>query len=206
MARMTLDTPLTEEEQRFAADNHDLVRQYLNIRRLPLEEWYDVAIFRYLLSVRKWFVTPELHRYRFKTIAFGAMRSAVWNERVRQRKRIKTISLEETIPGIDEITYSDTVTYQNLNFIPYTGGEDVNIKYNVKLPERKQFRGGAKSDEVIAIESFMTGKMKNMCFEYDKEDEAKRKLASIQTYRRTKNHKHIYDVYRNENCIYIVRL
>lgn len=41
------------------------------------------------------------------------------------------------------------------------------IKYNVQAPPRRGF-GSAKSEEVKAIEDFLTsGNAKNMCFEYD---------------------------------------
>lgn len=51
------------------------------------------------------------------------------------------------------------------------------IKYNVQAPPKKAFNGGAKSEEVKAIEDFLTsGNAKNMCFEYGTEKEAKTKL------------------------------
>ncbi len=201
-----LNSPLTVEEQQFAIDNHYLISKYLNIRRLPFDEWYDVVIFRYLRSVKRWFAIPELHKHNFEIVAFYAMRSAIGNEQRRQSRQIKTISLDEVIPGTDGISYGETVTYDNLVYINFKGGEDMNIKYNVQLPERKSFRGAVKSDEIIALESFLLGKMKNMCFEYDTPEEAKKKLSCIQAYRRKNDHKNIYDVYRNENCIYTVRL
>ena len=77
----------------------------------------------------------------------------------------------------------------------------------MQLPERKSFRGARKSDEILAIENFlkMRGK-KNMCFEYESDAEAKKRLSSIQSYRRRENQKEVYDVYRTEKCVYIVRL
>lgn len=207
MRKSKYESPLTPEEQDFAAENHDLIRKYLSIRRLPYDEWYDVVIFRCLLSVKRWFAIPELHKHNFEIIAFYAMRSAIGHEQEKQKRRIKTISLDEVIPGTDGMTYAETVTYDNLDYTNYKGGEeDMNIKYNVELPERKTFRGGEKSDEVIALEGFLTGKMKNMCFEYEEAAEAKKKLAAIQAYRRKQNHKEIYDVYRVENSLFIVRL
>ena len=168
MRKSKYEAPLTEEEQSFAAENHHLIRKYLNIRKLPFDEWYDVVIFRYLLSVKRWFAIPELHKHNFEIIAFYAMRSAIGHELEKQKRRINPISLDEVIPGTDGMTFSDTVTYDNLNFVNYEGGEDMEIKYDVQLPERKSFRGAAKSDEILAIETFlkMKGK-KNMCFEYD---------------------------------------
>ena len=203
-----LNSPLTLEEQQFAIDNHYLISKYLNIRKLPFDDWYDIVIFRYLRSVKRWFAIPELHEHSFEIIAFYAMRSAIGGELAKQGRRIQTVSIDETIPGTDGMKYADTVTYNNLKYIPYgeSEGESMNISYNVKLPERKSFRGAQQSDEIIAINGFLTGTMKNMCFTYDTPEEAKKRLASVQSYRRTKGHKEIYEAYRNENCVYIVRL
>lgn len=208
MGKHIQETPLTQEEQKFAEENIELIKLYLNIRKLPVDEWYDVVVFWYLLSVKRWFCTPELHQYKFKTIAFTAMQSAVWNEMQKMNRRIKTISLDEEIPGTDGITYLEGITYKNLNYIGYMGleREEMNIKYNVQLPERKSNYVGRKSDETIAIEGFLLGKMKNMCFEYDTDEEAKKKLSVVQANRRKNKHQKVYDVYRVKNCIYVVRL
>lgn len=53
MRKDPLNTPLTDEEQKFATDNHYLVFKYLRLRKLPPDEWYDVVIFRYLRSVKR---------------------------------------------------------------------------------------------------------------------------------------------------------
>ncbi len=50
-------TPLTVEERQFAEDNHQIVFKYLRSRKLDPDEYYDVVIFRYLLSVKK--MVPE---------------------------------------------------------------------------------------------------------------------------------------------------
>ena len=42
------------------------------------------------------------------------------------------------------------------------------IKYNVQAPPKKSFNGGTKSEEIKAIEDFLTsGNAKNMCFQYN---------------------------------------
>ena len=82
------------------------------------------------------------------------------------------------------------------------------IKYNVQAPPKKAFNGGAKSEEVKAIEDFLTsGNAKNMCFEYDTKEEAKNKLATISGHKRKYNEQHPkgYDAYRVDKCIYIIR-
>lgn len=200
------NSPLTEEEQIFAAENYYLVRKYLKIRQLPYDEWHDVVIFRFLRSVKRWFALPELHEHSFEIVAFYAMRSAIGHELERQQQEIRTVSLDEPIPGTNGLTYADTITCENCEIIYFIGGEDMKVSYDVKLPERRSFRGGIKSEETLAIEKFLEGTIQNMCFEYEQEDEAKSKLLSIQAYRRRYKHQSKCDVYRDGKCIFIVRV
>ena len=82
------------------------------------------------------------------------------------------------------------------------------IKFNVQAPPKKSFQGGAKSEEVKAIEDFPTsGNAKNMCFQYDILKEAKSRMSTISSHRRKYNAAHAkgYDAYRVEAAIYIVR-
>lgn len=107
MRKSKYEAPLTVEEQQFATENHYLIEKYLRIRRLPLDEWYDVVIFRYLLSVKRWFAIPELHNHNFEIIAFYAMRSAIGHEYEKQKRRVKTVSIDEVIPGTTDLKFGD---------------------------------------------------------------------------------------------------
>ena len=113
-------SPLTPAERNIAAENARLISAFLAANRLPADEWYDVVVFRYLLTVKAWFARPELYRYKFSTLAWRGMRSAVDNERRKQSRRIQTISLDEVVPGTDGVTYAEVVTAANLDYIPYT--------------------------------------------------------------------------------------
>lgn len=199
---------LTEEGCRFAEENHHIVGENLKKQRLPGRDWYDVVIFRYLRAVKLWFTRPELHRWKFRTIAYNNMRSAVGNERRKQEKQIPTVSIYEEIPGTDGLTIADTVTADNLNYIFPLGRSDdgMELRYNVKLPPKKEFTGGRKSDERIAIEAFLISEHKNMCFEYETTEQAKKKLNSISSSRRSNKETESYDAYRVDKCVYIVRL
>lgn len=116
MRKSKYEAPLTVEEQAFAEENHDLIRKYLNIRRLPLDEWYDVVIFRYLLSVKRWFAIPELHEYNFEIIAFYAMRSAIGHEQEKQRRCVQTVSLDAVILGTDNLKLVDVLSDPKSDF------------------------------------------------------------------------------------------
>ena len=83
MCRRQSLTPLSPAERSVAERHYRLVEWYVRHRGLPVEEYYDVAVFGYLLAVKRWFSRPDLYRYEFTTIACAAMRSAIGNE---QRK------------------------------------------------------------------------------------------------------------------------
>ena len=119
-SRTTLK-PLSPEERIMAEEKHNLVLSFLRAHGLPMEEYYDVVIFRYLLAVEKWFRRPELYRYQFSTIAWSAMSSALYHEREKQKRRIPTVSLEENIPGCENLTWNAVVTEKNLAYTSYIG-------------------------------------------------------------------------------------
>ena len=94
--------------------------EYPDHHRLS-DDWYDVVVFRYLLTVQNWMERPELHRYAFSTIAWRAMSSAVSNERRKRQRRIQTVSLDAPVPDTDGVTIGDTITADNLCYVPYQG-------------------------------------------------------------------------------------
>lgn len=193
-------SPLSPEEQAFAAENHPFVLWYIKDQNLDFDQYYDVVIMGFLKAVKNWFARPELHKHSFTVIAKWSMMGYMSCERKKEQRQIQTISLDEMIPGTDGCTYGESITYDNLNYLKEN---NMKISYNVTVPERRRI--GAKSDEMIAIEGFIIGKMKNMCFEYETIEEAKKKAASIQSTRRKMNHQNIYEAFRNENRVYIVR-
>lgn len=103
------ERPLTQKEAQFAASNINIVWWYLDQQGLDRADWFDVVIFRYLLSVKRWFALPDLQDVRFVTVACNAMRSAIGNERKRQAKEPKTVSLYEPIPGTEDLLYINTI-------------------------------------------------------------------------------------------------
>lgn len=111
--------PLTPEERAVAETNLWIVHSFLQAHKLPHDEWFDVVIFRYLLTVERWFREPKLYRYEFTTIAWSAMRSAVGHEKRKQSRQIKTLSLDDPVPGTEGLTWNDIITEDNLEYTPY---------------------------------------------------------------------------------------
>ena len=56
---------LTQEEADFSEEHLSIVWWFLNEKKLPADDWFDVVILRYLLTVKRWFTLPELRRYSF---------------------------------------------------------------------------------------------------------------------------------------------
>ena len=83
------------------------------------------------------------------------------------------------------------------------------IQYNVQPPPKKATIGGAKCEEVHAIEDFLTSRnAKNMCFQYESPKEAKRKSSTVASHRKrwmVKNPGKGYTMYRVGAAIYIIR-
>ena len=105
--------PLSPAEQAAPEQHFSLVFRFLRTQRLPVDDWFDVVIFRYLLTVQNWFRRPDLYRYEFSTIAWRNMASAVNNERQKQGRRIQAVSLDDPIPGTDGLTWGDVITEDN---------------------------------------------------------------------------------------------
>ncbi|WP_322170249.1 hypothetical protein [Acutalibacter caecimuris] len=102
------DRPLSPEEAQFAAENLNIVFWYLNQRGLSENEWFDVVIFRYLISVKRYLTFPDLQQYRFVNVACKAMKSAIGHEyekKKRNRRPVEVLSLDDPINGLNDLTY-----------------------------------------------------------------------------------------------------
>ena len=111
---MTKMIKLTDAQRDFAADNHDLLLQYLRVKGLSEDEFYDIAVFGYLKAVQIYNQQPELQAYSFKTIAYKRMYAAIWNyfRSLRAAKRnAEVLSLDYSDAGgvrLSEQVASDT--------------------------------------------------------------------------------------------------
>ena len=106
-------TPLTQEEQKFAEENHWVIDWFFRISNYNLSEYYDVAAIGYLKAVKSWHTRSELHEYSFSTIAKQTMRSYIGNELKKADRRIKTISLDAIVGDSEGMTLMVMVTYDS---------------------------------------------------------------------------------------------
>lgn len=195
-------TPLTPEEKAFAEENHSVLVWYLNTHNLDRSEYYDVAAMGYLQAVKQWFARPELHQWSFSTIARQSMRSRVHNERQKQN-RLPTVSLNDVVPGTEDLTYGESITYENQRFFKQERKIQMGMKinYDVTVPAAAKVTTRT-SVEVETLLSFLESTHKTLSFEYDTPKEAIKKCGTLRTYKRS--HKHTgYNVYRQEETVYI---
>lgn len=71
---------LTDEEKDFATENHNLIYRFLQRYGLDIGDWYDTVAIGYLYAVHTWFTRPDLHKYKFSTIANKRMSSCFGKE------------------------------------------------------------------------------------------------------------------------------
>lgn len=77
------------------------------------------------------------------------------------------------------------------------------ITYDLEiLPDKK---GKKESPEITAIKLFLAGRQRNMCFRYDSTKEANSRATAIRSFRKRHDLFHVFDFYRRENCIYILK-
>ena len=73
---MTMKT-MTDEQRKFAEENHELVYAFLSENGLSESLYYDVVIFGFLLAVQEYCENAALGKYKFATIAWKKMMCAL---------------------------------------------------------------------------------------------------------------------------------
>ncbi len=194
------NTPLTEQQKTFAEKHHNVIFKFMSLKKLAAGEWYGVVAIGYLKAVKRWLEREKLQKYAFSTIAFYIMRAEVTNERRKQRRRLKTISLDAATQY--DITLGDVITNKNLIYVDYIKGEDMKITYNVNVPPRP-LRSSKKCEERIAIEEFLKSNLFNMCFSYDSKQEAQKRYKVVRVIITTNKFIEFIKTCSIDNCIYI---
>ena len=99
---------LTAEQQKLAADNHNLIYQVLHDHNLPIDDYYDVAAIGLCKAAAKF---DPSRGYAFSTYAYPSMLKAIWmdkrNGNAKKRSKYLTVSLSEPIH--ENLTYGDAI-------------------------------------------------------------------------------------------------
>ena len=200
MGRVML-TPLTPEEQQFAADNHGCLQWAIRNQRLD-SELTDIAALGYVHAVKKWFARPDLHQWSFRTIVNQTIRSHISNERSKQTTMIQTISLDAEIPGTDGLTYGDIITTDNIRY-QHREEKQVEIKFDERIPEAAKQRISSVAVEVLL--EFLASDHKTTALTFIDKKEAASKAGTMRSWKK-KNNRNDFNVYRLGETIYIEKL
>lgn len=73
------DKKLTNREQIFATENHNLIYNFINLKSICIDDFYDIVVFGYLRAVKKYYKNPAIWKYEFSTIAFKEMNGELIN-------------------------------------------------------------------------------------------------------------------------------
>lgn len=109
---MEKDKGLTEEQKKFAEENHNLIYSFLMNKKLNFEEYYDIVAIGFCKAVKAY----EPSRGPFSTYAYSCMMNEVkmhWRktEQRSQKYGVVLISLNEPIIGIEDLTVKDTLPH-----------------------------------------------------------------------------------------------
>lgn len=88
------DEKLTEQEQRFAEEHHDLIYNFLRYRGLDKDKYYDVIALGYLKGVKDYNRKKSARRFEFVHIANRAMNDAFLKDYIAERTHKRKINLE----------------------------------------------------------------------------------------------------------------
>lgn len=196
-------TPLTTEEREFAADNCPILQACIRSMRL-CEDHHDIAYLGYLHAVKKWFARPDLQKWAFGTIARQTIRTHVGNDRRKQERRIRAVSLDDVIPGTDGLTYGNYVTYDNLSFLRgevNMTNKTLQIDYDVAIPEAAKL-GKTPSVEIETLVNFLDSNHKNMRLTYQDAQTAGNKAQTLRCWLRKRDRKDV-KVYKMIETLYI---
>lgn len=194
-------TPLTPEEQQFAANNHDCLQWAIRKQCLD-RELTDIAALGYIHAVKKWFARPDLHKWSFRTIVNQTIRSHISSERRKQETRIQTVSLDAEIPGTDGLTYGDIITTDNIRY-QRREEKQVEIKFDERIPQAAKQRISSVAVEVLL--EFLSSDHKTMAMTFIDKKEAASKAGTMRSWKK-KNARTDFNVYRLGETIYMEKL
>lgn len=71
--------PLTREERKFSEENYHLIMDFMKKSKLDAEEFFDIVVFDFLLSVEKYLNDPQLQaKCSFEAVSYMYMKRAVF--------------------------------------------------------------------------------------------------------------------------------
>lgn len=121
---MNENTPMTPAQQLFAEEHHNLVYAFLNEKKLPEDEYYDVVVFGYLQAVMDYTTQGESSRFSFATIAWCKMESRLadhFRHQASTKRAAPTVSLNAVMDDAG-LSLSDMLSATDESFLDMETG------------------------------------------------------------------------------------
>lgn len=96
--------PLTPTERQYAEENYHLIMDFMKKSKLDAEEFFDVVIFDFLLSVEKYLNDTELQaKCNFEAVSYMYMKRAVYSHFRKQKaqKRSTEAGADISLDSLD---------------------------------------------------------------------------------------------------------
>lgn len=110
--------PLTMEQRKFAEDNYRLIMEFLKKSKLDSEEYFDIAVFGYLLSVEIYLNDMDLQqKCKFEAVSYMYMRREMYLHFRTQKKN--SVIGNNTSLDIMEINVADSSSMESIISVEY---------------------------------------------------------------------------------------
>lgn len=114
--------PLTPTEKQFASDNYHLIKKFLKCSKLDVEEYFDVVVLDFLLSVEKYLANEQIQsKCNFEAFSYMYMRRAI-NHHFREmkaQKRSSETGADISFESINEYIGKTICDMNNLSLLEY---------------------------------------------------------------------------------------
>lgn len=114
--------PLTPTEKQFASDNYHLITEFLKRSKLDAEEYFDVVVLDFLLSVEIYLNSAELQsRCNFEAFSYMYMKRAI-NHHFRElkaQKRSSEAGTDISFESIDEFVGKKVCNMEDFSSMEY---------------------------------------------------------------------------------------
>lgn len=114
--------PLSLTEKEYAAENYHLINKFLKLSKLDAEEFFDVVVLDFLLSVEIYLNNAELRKkYCFEAISYTYMRRAVYRHFRSQKalKRCSVVGKDISLEEIEVYSGKSISTMENFSSLEY---------------------------------------------------------------------------------------
>ncbi len=119
--------PLTREERKFSEENYHLIMDFMKKSKLDAEEFFDIVVFDFLLSVEKYLNDPQLQaKCSFEAVSYMYMKRAVYSHFRKQKAQKRSTEARADMSFDTNVldlftpdSFKDQLTMENTSSLEY---------------------------------------------------------------------------------------